>query len=262
MVVTPKSAYGANLVAKVYGVFDLIVPRDDFPMSESATSSATNGTTVTKQTRQNTTEGQLIKLITSTVAPQSWTNAGGPAKIEYVPLGNTLLVHQTPEAHAKIADLLAFLRRERGQTVSVEVRFICVSEYLFERIGLDFKTKGNSLQAILSDIQVYLLLEAVQGDRRTNIMQVPQLTLLNGQTATVVIQDLQLFTTNTIMSRERPNGVQAPRSGFPRWHYIDRSGCHRLRSSLGVSSAPAYTDEHDLGEGSGVPDKCGDRAGV
>ncbi len=214
--VTPKSAYGANLVAKVYSVFDLIVPRGDFPMSESASSSKSGGTALTKQTPLNTTEAQLIKLITSTIAPQSWTNAGGPAKIEYVPLGNTLLIHQTPEAHAKIADLLAFLRRERGQTVSVEVRFISVPECFFERIGLDFsaaiKNKGKSPQAILSDIQVYLLLAAVQGDRRTKITQTPHLTLFNGETATVAMQDHQLFVTNFEMGQENGRPVFKPQN--------------------------------------------------
>lgn len=39
--------------------------------------------------------------------------------------------------------------------------------------------------AFLSDIQVFLFLEAVQGDRRTTIMQAPKLTMFNGQSANV-----------------------------------------------------------------------------
>ncbi|MBX9622690.1 MAG: hypothetical protein K2X82_02640, partial [Gemmataceae bacterium] len=50
--------------------------------------------------------------------------------------------------------------------------------------------------AFLNDIQVYLFMEAAQGDRRTNIMQAPKLTLFNGQTATITITDLQFFVTN------------------------------------------------------------------
>ncbi|MBI3822124.1 MAG: hypothetical protein HY289_05520 [Planctomycetes bacterium] len=37
--------------------------------------------------------------------------------------------------------------------------------------------------AFLSDIQVFMFLEAVQGDRRAHIMQAPKLTVFNGQTA-------------------------------------------------------------------------------
>ncbi len=48
--------------------------------------------------------------------------------------------------------------------------------------------------AFLSDIQVFLFMEAVQGDTRTNVMQAPKLTLFNGQTATIAVTDYQFFT--------------------------------------------------------------------
>ncbi len=50
--------------------------------------------------------------------------------------------------------------------------------------------------AFLSDIQVYMFMEAAQGDRRTNVMQAPKLTLFNGQTATINVNDQQFFVTN------------------------------------------------------------------
>jgi type II secretory pathway component GspD/PulD (secretin) len=50
--------------------------------------------------------------------------------------------------------------------------------------------------AFLSDIQVFLFMEAAQGDRRTNVMQAPKLTLFNGQTSTITVADLQFFVTN------------------------------------------------------------------
>jgi type II secretory pathway component GspD/PulD (secretin) len=39
--------------------------------------------------------------------------------------------------------------------------------------------------AFLSEIQVFMFMEAVQGDRRAHIMQAPKLTVYNGQTATI-----------------------------------------------------------------------------
>ena len=36
--------------------------------------------------------------------------------------------------------------------------------------------------AILSDIEAFFLLEAAQGDDRTNVLQAPKVTLFNGQT--------------------------------------------------------------------------------
>ncbi len=50
--------------------------------------------------------------------------------------------------------------------------------------------------AYLSDIQVFLFMEAVQGDVRTNIMQAPKLSLFNGQTANIIVADSQPFLTN------------------------------------------------------------------
>ncbi len=47
--------------------------------------------------------------------------------------------------------------------------------------------------AFLSDIQVFLFMEAAQGDTRTNVMQAPKLTLFNGQTANITIADTQPF---------------------------------------------------------------------
>ncbi|MCI0378290.1 MAG: hypothetical protein L0215_11840 [Gemmataceae bacterium] len=50
--------------------------------------------------------------------------------------------------------------------------------------------------AFLSDIQVFMFMEAAQGDRRTNVMQAPKLTVFNGQTATLTVADQQFFMTS------------------------------------------------------------------
>jgi Flp pilus assembly secretin CpaC len=50
--------------------------------------------------------------------------------------------------------------------------------------------------AFLSDIQVFMFLEAAQGDQRTNVMQAPKVTLFNGQLATLTVSDQQFFVTS------------------------------------------------------------------
>lgn len=50
--------------------------------------------------------------------------------------------------------------------------------------------------AFLSDIQVFMFMEAAQGDRRIHVMQAPKLTLFNGQTASINVLDQQFFVTN------------------------------------------------------------------
>jgi type II secretory pathway component GspD/PulD (secretin) len=49
--------------------------------------------------------------------------------------------------------------------------------------------------AFLSDIQVFLFMEAAQGDQRTNVMQAPKLTMFNGQTSSITVSDQQFFVT-------------------------------------------------------------------
>ncbi|QVL34312.1 hypothetical protein KIH39_10510 [Telmatocola sphagniphila] len=60
----------------------------------------------------------------------------------------------------------------------------------------NFANGGLSLGlAFLNDIQVSMFMEAAQGDRRINVMQAPKLTMFNGQSATIQIQDQQFFMT-------------------------------------------------------------------
>jgi type II secretory pathway component GspD/PulD (secretin) len=223
-----------------------------------------------------TMEDQLIKMITSTIQPQTWSNVGGPGTIEYYPLGMALVINQTPDIQEQVGELLAALRRLQDVEVSVEVRFITISEAFYERIGIDFNlnvltnqtknsaqiiaqqfqpagfnntfeprnflvgllpggqgapagaytsdlnipiSSGGSFSqgippfggfpnalgqdgglslglAFLSDVQVFMFMEAAQADRRTNVMQAPKLTLFNGQNATINIDDNQFFVTS------------------------------------------------------------------
>ena len=50
--------------------------------------------------------------------------------------------------------------------------------------------------AILNDIETFLLIEAAQGDTRTNVMQAPKVTLFNGQSATLISGQAQNFVTS------------------------------------------------------------------
>jgi type II secretory pathway component GspD/PulD (secretin) len=216
----------------------------------------------------STNEEALIKLITSTIAPQSWSDVGGQGTVQYFPLGLALVINQTLDIQEQVQDLLAALRRLQDLEVAVEMRMVSVSESFFERIGLDFnvnivhentKYDNNLLTtnfqpfgfintfkpsgfvsgitpagtftpdlgiplrqdsfalttppfgnypglitgdggltlglAFLSDIQVFMFMEAAQGDRRFNVMQAPKLTMFNGQTATLTVTDTQFFLT-------------------------------------------------------------------
>ena len=80
----------------------------------------------------------LIDLITQTVSPTTWDHNGGKGNIAASPTNLSLVVSQTQEVHEEIVDLLEQLRRMQDLQVTIEVRFITLSDSFFERIGVDF----------------------------------------------------------------------------------------------------------------------------
>jgi general secretion pathway protein D len=200
----------------------------------------------------------LVELLTSTVAPESWDEVGGPGNVSPHAGNLSLVISQTQEIHEQIADLLEQLRRLQDLQVTIEVRFITINDNFFERVGIDFDfdiddnssiqaaglplpddtgpstvvgldptgnittdgdlsftqnsfgsaipqfggfdpaTAANFGFAILSDIEVFFLLEAAQGDSRTNVLQAPKVTLFNGQNAFVSDTTQRPFVTSVI----------------------------------------------------------------
>ena len=88
----------------------------------------------------------LINLITGTVKPQTWDSVGGPGSIEPFETNLSIVVSQTQDVHEEIVDLLEQLRRMQDLQVTIEVRFITLTDNFFERIGVnfDFKIHDNA----------------------------------------------------------------------------------------------------------------------
>ena len=81
----------------------------------------------------------LIDLIVSTVDHDSWMENGtGEGEIQQFPTNLSLVISQTQRVHEQIADLLEQLRRLQDLQVTIEVRFIRLTDSFFERIGIDF----------------------------------------------------------------------------------------------------------------------------
>ncbi|MCE9555379.1 MAG: general secretion pathway protein GspD [Planctomycetes bacterium] len=205
----------------------------------------------------------LIDLITKTIEAESWDEVGGAGSMKPSPSNLSLVITQTQEVHERITDLLDQLRRLQDLQVTIEVRFITLSDNFFERIGVDFdfniRSNANAADvaransgvvmkpsatlglltptdtnpapnfvpngaipftqnsfdsaippfggfnpasaatfgiAILSDLEAFFLVQAAQGDVRTNIMQAPKVTLFNGQAASISDQSQTPFVTS------------------------------------------------------------------
>ena len=80
----------------------------------------------------------LIDLIQTTVVPDTWEALGGPSTMREYPQNLSLVISTTSEVHDQITELLESLRRLQNLQVTIEVRFITLSDSFFEQIGVDF----------------------------------------------------------------------------------------------------------------------------
>ena len=173
LLMPPKSAQSAS------GVPSAANPSSPDAAADAAaglgsTTAGVNGVSVTKEARPEVDMTPLVQLITNTVAPGSWQvqdgsgqdvssayglgggfgggagGAGGidenrpPGSITPFYLSISLIIRHTAEVHEQVADLLRQLRRLQDLQVSIEVRFITVTDNFFEQIGIDFDFAINS----------------------------------------------------------------------------------------------------------------------
>ncbi len=174
---------GDDLTTISYPVVDLVVPMSAHRHGELL----------------RTSENELMAHIRKMVAPATWEQAGGQGSMRYEREGYVLHVRQTAKVHAELKRLLGAILREQ---VSVEMRIASISETTFEELAssgwngsngmplpgrgtIQWTTKDGIASALLDDLKLYKFLESVQGDRRAHIMQMPKLTVFDGQEAKV-----------------------------------------------------------------------------
>jgi hypothetical protein len=230
----PALEAGEKFTTKVYSVADLVVPIEGLPGMKSACPAAIGCAAATKVPDKNQTMHEaLIKLICRKVRPNSWADVGGQASIDYFPMGMGLVVSQTSDAHEEIAELLNALRGLQDVQVVMEMRLVNVTDDCCERIGVDFNcpnaqvgsavngdkglcgsvilNEAKAKPVFLNEKQLHAFLEAVQGDRRANVMQSPRLTTFNGQNAVVSIGQTQQFVTGMTVGEKNGQTVAVPK---------------------------------------------------
>jgi hypothetical protein len=187
----------SKLVTVIYPVADLVVP---IPYNLESPKTTTGPNRLSDH--ESTQEKALIKLIHAVVAPESWRNAGGRGPIRYVEQGMALAVQQTKQAHEEIAAVLHVLRRLQDVEVALEIRLLSLSEVAQKKAldGMDSRK-----MTFLSATERAALLEAVQQDNRSEILQAPKITVFNGQRATIQMCDYQFLLTG-VRTHQDANG--------------------------------------------------------
>ena len=175
----------------------------------------------------------LMNLIQQTIDPDSWLQAGGTNTISPYPASLSIVVSAPQTVHERITDLLESLRQLADLQVTIEVKFITLSDNFFERIGVDFDMKvddnvrrlpnedqgpsttvglstglgANGVPTFTSDLDVTL--------RNTNTA-VPGFGNFDPDTGAAlgiaILSDLELFFfMNAAQGDTRSNILQAPR---------------------------------------------------
>ena len=168
LVIANSEDLDADMHSTVYGVSDLLIEigerrgglrfeggssgsgssrssdRDSNRSSSSSSSSSRDSGRSSSSRRSSSSDGEgsredmlggILDLVMS-INPDSWVETGtgqGTATI----YGTKLVIYQTSEVHNKIRDMLSQIRDTRPVQISVEPRFLYVTDNFLEDIGMD-----------------------------------------------------------------------------------------------------------------------------
>ncbi|MEQ8789666.1 MAG: M56 family metallopeptidase [Pirellulaceae bacterium] len=166
--VTSKERARGETLAMVYAVADLVVP-----VAKTVRISKLEPGKRTQDKQPVVEFNSLVELITSTVAPDTWSNVGGSGAISPFETNLSLVVRQTRDVHEEIADLLEQLRRLQDIQVTLQVQTARVSAERFDWISRHPEVmQGEQLADFLSCLESHSDVAVRQG---------PKITLFNGQ---------------------------------------------------------------------------------
>lgn len=168
--------------------------------------------------------GELVNTIKETIEPNSWSHAGGAGAIE-VHENHKLIILQTLKVHEKIEIVLDDMQKAKSRMVQIDARFITVTEDFLNEVGADvnsmrkyaqkqqkmsmekgkvefqrkhfepgiadslISTSSSGYSIIQDDFSKNLLLKAVQAHMNCKALVTPRITLLDGERATLMINE-------------------------------------------------------------------------
>lgn len=153
LITQPKLAEGKP-VLEVHDVRDLLGKIPDFPgpsLELTAGEGDTGGpstTFVAPDTEESVVSAeQLENLIKQNISPQSWTEREGEVSIALTGNQQLLVVH-TPKVQEEVRAFLSNLRSFTGAMVSIESRFLTVTDDFLEDLGHEFRgLEGRSMES-------------------------------------------------------------------------------------------------------------------
>lgn len=182
----PTAIESPKMMQKVFAVADLVVPLDASASCSGQAEMSAFGCAFCCPLLfpPSKNEERLMQMITSTVEPKSWCQAGGQGSVEYFPIGMGLVVYNSADVIRQVETFLESLRSLQEVNVEVHLRLLQLSDACFKKCGLKL-SGGNCEHSFCNENDLRALLECVQADPQSNIMCMPRLMVMNGQTASV-----------------------------------------------------------------------------
>lgn len=165
-----------TLITRTYHVADLVVPLPgEIEVSDP------------KRSEQAKASPEiLMKLIRTTIEPGSWKEFGGANLMEFHDPSLSLVVCATPAVHEALVNLLSQLHKLQDVQVTVETMVVAIPNRLVPE-GFNGPTAVRS--RVISQDDVRTMVEQWQADRESNLMRAPRVTLFNGQTAWINLNE-------------------------------------------------------------------------
>ncbi|MCE9636385.1 MAG: hypothetical protein K8T90_11835 [Planctomycetes bacterium] len=139
-ITTADDARGTMLV-QLYDVKDIATPIPQFP-GEDVNLDPTGELTTAEEVPEAVAEYQLdgiVELVQNNVDKAVWESGGEVSGLQ----PGTLVVKAPRETHKKVQQLLSGLRGAGGLQVSIETRFITVSDNFLQDVGVDIRGLGD-----------------------------------------------------------------------------------------------------------------------
>lgn len=220
-----RVAEGPAAVTRVYDVRDLLVEVPDFdnaPQLGFRGSGGGTGKPVSRPTptTQPTTDARAVELaalVRRSIDPDTWE--ARPRAV--TPLAGQLVVTQTPDVHARVAEFLREMREARQVTVTIAAKLITVDESILRRLpsptrerllaeppaGVGGSATATTGPAPASAEDVAAIMDAVRSGRGagTSVLTAPQVTLFSGQRAYVMVSNQRAYVAD-FTATSQPSG--------------------------------------------------------
>ncbi len=162
VIVATKEFLSAKTVIRAYDIRDLVVRVPDFTESpefdlSSIATDDVGGQSIFEDSSVEEEEQlprselliRIMDLIRNTVDPEGWRAAGG-LNSSMEELNGTLIVNTTNDNHRQLTALLAQLREQRALQISIDGRFLFVTQNFLEEVGVDVDIAWNATNEFLA----------------------------------------------------------------------------------------------------------------